>query len=210
MAEATQPNSQSTTLFSAISVMVGFLLALNAMLLTVPERRRFIADLRMQGFDSRQVLLLLGSQALALGLGASLVGFALGEVLSHTLLHQVPAYLTFAFPISGHLVVRASTVAFALGCGLLAALLASLPPVLDLRPGRPPDAIFREVGGGSHGSGTPLRVAGGRRARVGCGRDRARPAVSRPHHRGRRAAGGCDALPDPALLRGDRARVLPC
>jgi putative ABC transport system permease protein len=149
LAEATKPNSQSTTLFAAISVMVGFLLALNAVLLTVPERRRLIADLRMQGFDSHQVLLLLGSQALALGVGASLVGFALGEVLSHTLLHQVPSYLTFAFPISAHLVVHASTVAFALGCGLLAALLASLPPALDLRPGRPPDAIFRESGGGT-------------------------------------------------------------
>ncbi len=111
LTEATQPNSQSTTLFAAISVMVGFLLALNAMLLTVPERRRFIADLRMQGFDSHQVLLLLGFQALALGVGASLVGLALGEVLSHTLLHQVPSYLTFAFPISAHLEVHASTVA---------------------------------------------------------------------------------------------------
>ncbi len=149
LAEATKPNSQSTTLFAAISVMVGFLLALNAMLLTVPERRRFIAELRMQGFDAGQVVLLLGFQALALGLGASLVGFALGEALSHTVLHQVPSYLTFAFPISAHQVVRASTVLLALGCGLLAALLASLPPLLDLRPGRPPDAIFREVGGGT-------------------------------------------------------------
>ena len=49
---AEQPTNQSTALFAAIGGMVGFLLALNAMLLTVPERRRFIADLRMQGFDS--------------------------------------------------------------------------------------------------------------------------------------------------------------
>ena len=54
--QAIKPNSQSTELFSAISVMVGFLLALNAMLLTMPERRRFVADLRMQGYDRRQVL----------------------------------------------------------------------------------------------------------------------------------------------------------
>jgi putative ABC transport system permease protein len=147
--EATQPNSQSTTLFAAISVMVGFLLALNAMLLTVPERRRFIADLRMQGFDARQVLVLLGFQALALGVGASLVGVAFGDLLSRTLFHQVPVYLTFAFPISAHQVIHAGTVLLALGCGIVATLLASLPPVFDLRPSRPPDAIFRDTGGGT-------------------------------------------------------------
>jgi putative ABC transport system permease protein len=149
LSEATKPNSQSTTLFAAISVMVGFLLALNAMLLTVPERRRSIADLRMQGFDSRQVLLLLGFQALALGVGASLAGVAFGEVLSRTLFHQVPVYLTFAFPISAHQVIHAGTVLLAIVCGMLATLLASLPPLFDLRPGRPPDAIFREAGGGA-------------------------------------------------------------
>jgi putative ABC transport system permease protein len=151
--EATRPNSQSTTLFAAISVMVGFLLALNAMLLTVPERRRFIADLRMQGFDTHQVLLLLGFQALALGLGASLVGIAFGALLSHTLFHQVPVYLTFAFPISAHQVIQVSTVLLALGCGLVATLLASLLPLFDLRPARPPDAIFREAESGGATSG---------------------------------------------------------
>jgi putative ABC transport system permease protein len=149
LSEATEPNSQSTTLFAAISAMVGFLLALNAMLLTVPERRRFIADLRMQGFDARQVLLLLGFQALALGVGASLAGVVFGDALSRTLFHQVPVYLTFAFPISAHQVIHVGTVLLALGCGLLATLLASLPPLLDLRPGRPPDAIFRDAGGGT-------------------------------------------------------------
>ena len=48
--QAAQPNAQSTTLFAVISAMIGFLLALNAMLLTVPDRRRFIAELRTQGF----------------------------------------------------------------------------------------------------------------------------------------------------------------
>ena len=56
------------------------------MLLTVPERRRFVADLRMQGYDRRQVLLLLGFQALALGVVASLIGVALGDALSQRVL----------------------------------------------------------------------------------------------------------------------------
>ncbi|HXB66141.1 MAG TPA: FtsX-like permease family protein [Solirubrobacteraceae bacterium] len=141
---AERPTNQSTSLFAAIGGMVGFLLALNAMLLTVPERRRLIADLRMQGFDSCQVLLILGFQALALGLCGSLVGVALGDVLSHTLFHRVPLYLAVAFPLSSQQILHAGTVLLAVGAGVLATLLASLPPLIDLRPGRPADAVFRE------------------------------------------------------------------
>ncbi|HTA15810.1 MAG TPA: FtsX-like permease family protein, partial [Solirubrobacteraceae bacterium] len=147
LTQATEPNRQSTSLFSAISVMVGFLLALNAMLLTVPERRRFIAELRMQGYDPRQILLLLGFQAVTLGLLASLAGVALGDVLSRTIFHQVPAYLDVAFPVGAEQAFRMSTALLAVGCGVLATVLASLSPVFDLRPGRPADAVFRETGG---------------------------------------------------------------
>ena len=53
--QASQPNDQSTTLFAAISAMVGFLFAFNAILVTTAERRRFIADLRIQGFGPGQL-----------------------------------------------------------------------------------------------------------------------------------------------------------
>jgi putative ABC transport system permease protein len=145
--QATKPNSQSTELFSAISVMVGFLLALNAMLLTVPERRRFVADLRMQGYDRRQVLLLLAFQALALGVVASLVGIALGDALSSAFFHRVPTYLASAFPIGTQQIVHTQTVLMAFGCGVLATMLASLTPIFDLRGSRAIDAVFRESGG---------------------------------------------------------------
>ncbi|HWX44346.1 MAG TPA: FtsX-like permease family protein [Solirubrobacteraceae bacterium] len=147
LSTAAKPTDQSTSLFAAIGAMVGFLLALNAMLLTVPERRRFIADLRMQGFDSHQVLLILGFQALVLGVGASLAGIALGDLLSHTLFHRVPLYLAVAFPLSGAQIVSSTTLLLALGAGVVATLIASLPPLLDLRPGRPADAVFREARG---------------------------------------------------------------
>ncbi len=155
LATASQPTNQSTALFAAIGAMVGFLLAVNAMLLTIPERRRFIADLRMQGFDSRQMLLILGFQALVLGVGASLVGVVLGEVLSRTLFHQLPVYLAVAFPISAHQIVHLGTILVAIGAGVLATLLASLPPLLDLRARRPADAVFRE-GRGDLGIAGPV------------------------------------------------------
>jgi len=147
--QAAAPNNDSTELFAAISVMVGFLLSLNAMLLTVPERRRFVADLRMQGYDWRQIVVLLVFQATVLGLVASSVGVVLGDLLSHAFLHRVPAYLATAFPVGSEEILSVSTVLIALGCGVLATVIASLSPVLDLRPNRPVDAVLRDREGGS-------------------------------------------------------------
>ncbi|HEY6780726.1 MAG TPA: FtsX-like permease family protein [Thermoleophilaceae bacterium] len=144
--QAAEPNDRSTSLFAAISAMVGFLFALNAMLITVGERRRFIADLRVQGFATKQVLTIVAFEALMLGAVASIVGLALGELLSRVVFDEVPEYLAFAFPIGSQRVVHWSALAMALGGGILAALLASLRPVLDLRRGRPLDSVFRELG----------------------------------------------------------------
>jgi putative ABC transport system permease protein len=146
LAEAAKPNDQSTTLFAAISAMVGFLLALNAMLLTVPERRRFVAELRTQGFGPRQVLLILGSQALILGFAGSLLGVALGDLLAHSLFRQVPRVLTYVFPVASQQTISLGAVLVAIFAGVLAALLASAPPALDLRRGRSVDRVMRESG----------------------------------------------------------------
>jgi len=143
---AAKPVDQSTSLFVAIAAMVGFLLALNAMLLTVPERRRAIADMRVQGFDTGQVLSIAVFQALVLGAFASCVGIFAGELLARTLFHQTPTFLTTVFPVTASQTVHLSTVVVAFGCGLAAALLVSLAPVFDLRSARPVDAVLQEHG----------------------------------------------------------------
>ncbi|HEX4805061.1 MAG TPA: hypothetical protein VFU94_04100 [Conexibacter sp.] len=57
LAIATAPNDQSTTLFAAIAAIVGLLLTTMAMLLTVPERRRELARMRIvAGFTARRPL----------------------------------------------------------------------------------------------------------------------------------------------------------
>ncbi len=154
-----KPNDQATMMFALIGAMVGFLFTFNAMLSTVPQRRRYIADLRMQGYDWRQALTILGFEALALGIVASVAGLTLGYVLSHALFHRVPVYLAFAFPVGNQQVVRISLVLLAMGCGVLATLLASLLPVFDLRPSRARDAVFRQTGDG--GEGINKRAAAG-------------------------------------------------
>jgi putative ABC transport system permease protein len=141
-----KPINQSSALFAGISVMVGCLLAFNAMLLTVPERRKLIAEMSVQGYTSRQLQIILAFQAVALGIMASIAGIILGEVLAHTLFHQAPIYLTVAFPVSAHQTLHISTILIALGCGIIAALLASLLPVLDLWSGAPVDAVLHTPG----------------------------------------------------------------
>ncbi len=173
---AAKPTDQSTTLFAAIGGMVGFLLALNAMLLTVPERRRFIADLRMQGFDSRQVLLILGFQALALGVAASLVGIALGTCSRTRCCTACRSTWRWPSRSAARTVVHVGTVLLAVAAGVGATLIAALPPLLDLRRGRPADAVFRAARSEA-GVGLARRVVGVRgRPRVGRGGDRARAA----------------------------------
>lgn len=143
-----KPSDQAATMFALIGAMVGFLFTFNAILLTVPERRRYIADLRMQGYDWRQVLVILGFEALMLGVTASVVGVLLGDLLARTLFHRVPVYLAFAFPVGDKQIVEAPVFALAIGCGVLATLLASLLPVFDLRPHSPRDAVLRHANDG--------------------------------------------------------------
>ena len=60
------------------------------MLLTVPQRRRLIADLRRDGYTPRTVIAVLLLDALVLGLLACVLGLALGEELSIHLLALEP------------------------------------------------------------------------------------------------------------------------
>lgn len=145
--ETAKPTNQSSALFAAIGLMVGFLLALNAMLLIVPERRREIAEMRCQGYDSKQVFVVFAFQAAVLGVIASLLGVAVGDVLARTLFQNAPIYLSVAFPISGQQTVHLTTVLIAVGAGVAAALLASLVPILlDLVSKEPVDAALNRRG----------------------------------------------------------------
>ena len=66
-ARAAAATNQSTALFAVISALVGFLFAFNAMLLTVPQRRRLIADLRRDGYPPRTVIVVMMFDAVVLG-----------------------------------------------------------------------------------------------------------------------------------------------
>jgi putative ABC transport system permease protein len=128
--QAAVPNDRSAALFAGISAFVGFLFAFNAMLLMARERRGVIADLRMAGYGSRSVLQVLFFDALVLGAVASALGIALGDQLSRHVFHPSPGYLSIAFPVGVERTVHWQIVALAFGCGMLAAVLAMLPPLI--------------------------------------------------------------------------------
>ncbi len=156
--QASAPNDQSTALFAAISALVGMLFAFNAMLLTVPERRRFVADLRLEGIGDLTVVRLVVFDALVLGVAASALGLLLGDQLSRHAFQAVPGYLAFAFPVGEQRVIEAQSVALAVAGGIAATLLAALRPLSDLLSRRPLDAVYRD----DHEPDEPI-VAGPRR-----------------------------------------------
>jgi putative ABC transport system permease protein len=153
----TAPNDQSTALFSAISALVGLLFAFNAMLLTMPERRRFVVELRTQGFTPAQVVATLVFQAVALGLAASAAGLAIGVVLSRGLFGSIPTYLSFTFPVGTQRIIPMSAVLIAVAAGIGASVLASARLFADLQRGKALDAVYQEHGDIGEGFGRTLR-----------------------------------------------------
>ncbi|MGA7705266.1 MAG: ABC transporter permease, partial [Solirubrobacteraceae bacterium] len=148
-AKASTASNQSTALFAAISALVGFLFAFNATLLTVPQRRRLIADMRRDGYTPTTVIAVLLLDAIALGLFACAIGLVLGEELSIHLFHTNPAFLSLAFALGSQRVVTWQCFAIAVAGGMGAAIVAVLSPLRDIFARDPLAAIApRERGGG--------------------------------------------------------------
>jgi putative ABC transport system permease protein len=144
--QALRPSNLASQLFAAIGALLGFLLAFNAMLLTVPERRQAIADLRLAGTRRSAIIQIVLFQALCLGAAASIVGLGVGYALSVWVFHQPTGYLAEAFTLSSGTVVGARPLLLAGLGGVAATCLASGVPLLDLRRGRARDAVYRDLG----------------------------------------------------------------
>ncbi len=129
---AAAPENQGETLFSAVSALVGFMFALNAMLITVPSRRKLIEDIRPQGATRFMVLQILLFDAAVLGMLASLLGLALGELLSIAVFHSTPGYLSFAFPVGNERVVTWQSIALSICAGFAAACVGVLWPLREV------------------------------------------------------------------------------
>jgi putative ABC transport system permease protein len=131
-AQAATPIDQSTQTFAAICALVGFMFAYCSMLLTMPLRQGLVRELRLSGATRWEAVKALLFDALVLGSLASLLGLALGELLSILVFGSNPGYLSFAFPVGSQRIVTWQSVAIAIGAGLLAACVGVLTPLRDI------------------------------------------------------------------------------
>ncbi len=159
-AKAASASNQSTALFAVISALVGFLFAFNAMLLTVPQRRRLIADLRRDGYTPGMVIGVLLLDAVVLGVLACVLGLVLGDELSIHLFHSNPGYLGSAFAVGTQRVVGWQSIAIAAGGGMLAAVVAVLSPLRDIISRDPLAAITAKEGSGTGYANSATALAG--------------------------------------------------
>jgi putative ABC transport system permease protein len=161
--QALRPSDQASEFFAAISALLGFLFAFNALLLTVPERRRSIADLRLIGTKRTAIVQMFFFQTLCLGVAASLVGLLGGYLLAKGVFHESSGYLAEAFTLSSHTVLETGPLLLAFAGGVLATCVASAIPLLDLRAGRilNMSAVHEDGAGATIGHAGQLRLAGG-------------------------------------------------
>jgi len=159
-AKAASASNQSTALFALISALVGFLFAFNAMLLTVAQRRRLIADLRRDGYAPPTVIAVLLLDAVVLGLAACALGLLLGDELSIHLFRANPGYLGSAFAVGTQRAVGWRSVAIAAGGGMLAALVAVLSPLRDVLSSDPLAAIAPRQDSAAGRAGVRMALAG--------------------------------------------------
>jgi putative ABC transport system permease protein len=146
-AKAAAPANQSAELFSAITALVGFMFAFNAMLITAQLRRELIGELRRHGATRWMTINTLLFDALILGVLGCILGLALGDGISIALFHSNPGYLSYAFPIGSQRVVSWQSVAVAVGAGMLAACVGVLVPLRSVlsRPLRRPPVAKQPV-----------------------------------------------------------------
>jgi putative ABC transport system permease protein len=131
---------------SLISLVVGMLLAYNALLSSVLQRRDEIALLRALGAPRRTVALLIGVEGLAIGLAGGAVGVLLGRALSEGALRLVSRTV-------GELYARATAAPVSLtpehwilgvGLGVASAGIASLGPIREALRVRPLEFLREE------------------------------------------------------------------
>jgi putative ABC transport system permease protein len=127
--------------FGGIALFVGSFVIANSLSITIAQRTRELATLRMLGASRRQVLTSIILESLVVGVVASVIGLFLGLLLAKGLFRLFDA-VGFTLPNTG-LVFETRTIVVALLAGILVTLVASLRPAV--RATRvPPVAAVRE------------------------------------------------------------------
>jgi putative ABC transport system permease protein len=140
--QAATPINQSTGTFAGICALVGFMFAYCSILLTIDLRRALIKEVRRGGATRPQTCKILCFDALVLGVTASILGLAMGDLLSVLVFPSSAGYLTFAFPVGTQRIVTTRSIAISVAIGMLAAGVGVVSPARELwqRPGTTRDS----------------------------------------------------------------------
>jgi len=144
--------------FAAVAVLVGAFIIYNTFRIIVAQRTRELALLRALGASSRQVVGVVLSEALAIGVLASAVGMLLGIGVAELIRAGMDA-VGFG-PPEGPLTVAPRTIVVSMAVGIVVTAVSALLPALQASRVPPVAAMAQDV---AHGDGRaarlPMRVA---------------------------------------------------
>lgn len=143
--EMTRALDTNLTALSLLALLIGMFLVYNAMSFSVLRRRRQIGLLRALGLTAREVFALVLTEALLVGLLASLVGVLVGLGLASVLLEFLTRtindlYFRVEVTRLDFNPLLLSAVAL---CGVMASLLAALAPAIEATLTEPRAAMLR-------------------------------------------------------------------
>jgi putative ABC transport system permease protein len=128
--------------FGGIALFVGSFVIANSLSITIAQRTRELATLRMLGASRRQVLRSIIVEALVVGVLASVIGLFVGLLLAKSLFWVFDVF-GFTLPNTGLVFLTRTAVIVALLAGIVVTFVASLRPAI--RATRvPPIAAVRE------------------------------------------------------------------
>ena len=118
---------------SLLALLVGMFLIYNTMTFMVMQRRSLMGNMRALGTTQRQLFMIIGIEALVIGMIASLIGLLLGVALAQSLLQVVNRTINEVYFLLPDSNLSLSPLILLKGglLGVIGTLLAAVPPALE-------------------------------------------------------------------------------
>jgi len=132
---------------SLLALLVGIFLIFSAISFAVVQRRRVIGVLRALGATRTQVMTMILTEAMVLGVAGAAVGLALGVAIGRELVSLVSRTINDLYFVVevNQVVIPAFAVVKAVGAGLGVSLLAAAVPALEVAQSAPHLGLRRSV-----------------------------------------------------------------
>lgn len=127
---------------SLIAILVGIFLLYNTIFVSVVKRRTEIGVLRSLGISKKTVVLLFVAQGTVIGVGGSILGILVGQVVAYfsvTAVEKTVTTMYHTISISDYL-IRKGDIVLALALGAIVSLVASAVPSFEAARVRPTES----------------------------------------------------------------------